>query len=143
MNVIPSLPELGLVAVDPERCGMEGPRMSYMEAGAGDPVLLLHGIGSNCTGWRYVLDALRARHRVVAWNAPGYYLSENLRDAAPSNWQYADALAAIMDALGIASAHVVGSSFGSLVGASFASRHSDRARSLVLLGVSRGQKWLA
>jgi len=143
MTGVPSLPELRLVAVDPERCGMEGPRMSCMEAGAGDPVLLLHGIGSNCTGWRYVLDAFRARYRVVAWNAPGYYLSENFRDVAPTNWQYADALAVLMDTLGIASAHVVGSSFGSLVGASFASRHPGRVRSLALLGVSRGQKWLA
>ena len=142
MSAVPSLPELRLVAIDPVRSGMEGTRMSYMEAGAGDPVLLLHGIGSNCTGWRYVLEALRGHHRVVAWNAPGYYLSDNFGDVAPSNWQYADALAALMDALGIASTHVVGSSFGSMVGASFASRHPGRVRSLALLGVSRGQKWL-
>lgn len=142
MSVVPALPELKLVAVDPARSGMEGARLSYMEAGAGDPVFLLHGIGSNCTGWRYVLDALRGEYRVIAWNAPGYYLSDNLRDAAPANWQYADALAALMDALGIAAANVVGSSFGSLVGASFASRHPGRVRSLALLGVSRGQKWL-
>lgn len=118
--------------------------MSYMESGAGnrDAVVLLHGIGSNCTGWRFVLHALGSRYRAVAWNAPGYYLSDFLREAAPTNWQYADALAALMDALEIASAHVVGSSFGSLVGASFAARHPQRVRGLALLGASRGQKWL-
>jgi pimeloyl-ACP methyl ester carboxylesterase len=144
MSAIPALPELKLVAIDGVRCGMEGGRMSYMEAGSGDrdTVLLLHGIGSNCTGWRYVLDGLRARFRAIAWNAPGYYLSDFFRDAAPSNWQYADALAGLMDALGIDSAHIAGSSFGSLVAASFAARHPDRVRRLVLLGASRGQKWL-
>lgn len=144
MSAVPALSELKLVAVDPARSGMEGARMSYMESGAdkNDTVLLLHGIGSNCTGWRYVLDALGTQYRAIAWNAPGYYLTDNFRDPAPGNWQYADALAALMDALAIPSAHVVGSSFGSLVGASFAARHPGRVRSLVLLGVSRGQKWL-
>ena len=47
-----------------------------------------------------------------------------------------------MNGLAITSAHLVGNSFGSLVGASFAARHPGGVRSLVLLGVSRGQKWL-
>ena len=141
---LPALPELRLVPVDASRCGMEGARMSYMESGSAhaEAVVLLHGIGSNCTGWRYVLDALGRRWRTVAWNAPGYYLSDFFRDPAPSNWQYADALAALMDSLGIDSAHVAGSSFGSLVAASFAARHPQRVRRLALLGASRGQKWL-
>ena len=143
MSAPTRLPELRLVAVDPRGAGMEGARMSYMEAGAGpDAVLLLHGIGSNCCGWRYMFEALSDRYRVVAWNAPGYYLSDNLASPAPTNWQYADALAALMDALGIASAHVAGSSFGSMVGASFAVRHPARLGRLALLGASRGQKWL-
>jgi pimeloyl-ACP methyl ester carboxylesterase len=143
MSEIPRLPELRLVAVDPSGCGMEGQRMSFMESGHGDEaVMLLHGIGSNCTGWRYVLNALSDRYRVVAWNAPGYYLSDNFAAEAPTNWQFADALAVLMDVLGIAQAHIVGSSFGSMIGASFAARHPGRTRRLVLLGASRGQKWL-
>ena len=68
MSAVPSLPELKLVAVDPARSGMEGARMSYMESGADkrDTVVLLHGIGSNCTGWRYVLDALGTQYRAIA-----------------------------------------------------------------------------
>jgi pimeloyl-ACP methyl ester carboxylesterase len=137
VNAVPALPQLKLIAV-------AGSRMSYMEAGSGRPdtVLLLHGIGSNCTGWRYVLDGLAPRFRAIAWNAPGYYLSDSLRDEAPSNWQYADALAGLIDALGIESAHIAGSSFGSLVAASFAARYPARVRRLALLGASRGQKWL-
>jgi pimeloyl-ACP methyl ester carboxylesterase len=143
MKALPRLPELRLAAIDPAPAGMEGARMSYMEAGAGEEVvLLLHGIGSNCAGWRYVLDALAPHYRVIAWNAPGYYLTDHLRADAPGHEQYADALAALMDALGIAAAHVAGSSFGSMIAASFAARHPHRVRRLALMGASRGQKWL-
>jgi pimeloyl-ACP methyl ester carboxylesterase len=140
---VPPLPELRLVGVEPGESGMEGSRLSYMEAGGdrNETVVLLHGIGSNSTGWRYVLAALHERYRVVAWNAPGYYLSDNFSREAPTNVQYADALAALLDALQVDSVHVVGSSFGSLVAATFASRFPDRVRRLVLLGTSRGQKW--
>ena len=140
---IPSLPELKLIAVDPSRAGLEGPRMSYMEMGdASDTVVLLHGIGSNSTGWRFVMPALAVDHRVVAWNAPGYYLSDNLAAEAPLHTAYSDALAALLDALEVESVHVVGSSFGSLIAMSFASRFPERVRRLVLLGTTRGQAWL-
>ena len=141
---LPPLPELALVAVDAAKPGLEGRRMSYMESGAGNaqPVVLLHGIGSNCTGWRYVLSELGKRYRAIAWNAPGYYLSDNFATETPSHAQYADALAALLDALGIASTHVVGSSFGSLIAASFATRHPQRVLRLALLGTTRGQAWL-
>jgi pimeloyl-ACP methyl ester carboxylesterase len=143
MSPLPPLPELQLVAVNPQPPGLEGARMSYMEAGRGpEAVMLLHGIGSNCTGWRYMFEALSGRYRVVAWNAPGYYLSDNFSTTDPTNWQYADALAALMDVLGIESAHLAGSSFGSMIAASFAVRHPARVRRLALLGASRGQKWL-
>lgn len=143
MTPIPLLPELQLIAVDVRGPGMEGARMSYMEAGTGaDTVLLLHGIASNSGGWRFILDALASGYRVIAWNAPGYYLTDHLASATPTNWQYADALAALMDALSIESAHAVGSSFGSMVAASFAARNPGRVRRLALLGGSRGQKWL-
>ncbi len=117
-----------------------GRRMSWMEAGAGAPVLLLHGIGANSMGWRFVMPALYAR--VIAWNAPGYLLSDPLADEAPSAETYADAAIGLLDALGIsAPAHVVGSSFGSMLGAAIAARHPARVASLTLLGTSRGQRW--
>lgn len=143
-NNVPPLPELKLIAVDAAAAGLEGRRMSYMEAGAGhrEAVLLLHGIGSNSCGWRYVMPALGDRYRVIAWNAPGYYLSDNFAAETPSHAQYAAALAALLDALGIAATDVVGSSFGSLIAASFASRHPERVKRLVLLGTTRGQAWL-
>jgi pimeloyl-ACP methyl ester carboxylesterase len=144
MNQIPRLPDLKFAAVAPEKCGLEGNRMCFMRAGSGHgpTVLLLHGIGSNSGGWRFVIEALARDYDVIAWNAPGYMLSDNLASPTPTNWQYADAAAALLDALGIQSAFMAGSSFGSMVAASFSARYPKRVRGLALLGCSRGLKSL-
>jgi len=137
---LPALPELRFVAVSADRCGMEGPRMCYLEAGdaAAPPTVLLHGIGSNATGWRLVIEGLKLRSRVIAWNAPGYYLSEGLLADAPRIEQYADALACFLDALQIETAAIAGSSFGGLIGIVFAARHPARVKRLAVFGAARG-----
>ena len=141
---LPPLPDLDFIGVDAAALGLSGPRLSFMQAGPADgpPVLLLHGIAANSTGWRFLLHGLAAAgRRAIAWNAPGYTLSEPFGDAAPTPGAYAAVLAALMDALGVAHADVVGSSFGTLVGMRFAAQHPGRVRRLALLGCSRGQRW--
>jgi len=64
-------------------------------------VLLLHGIGSNVVGWRFLLDDLGADHRIVASDAPGYCLSEGFTADSPHIEDYADAACALLDALGV------------------------------------------
>lgn len=142
MNEYPGLPDLKFAGIDPVQCGLEGRRISYMEAGnaSAPPLLLLHGIGSNSSGWRFILNALASQYRVIAWNAPGYMLSDNFSTEKPNNCQYADAVSAFLDTLGYDSVSIVGSSFGSLVAASFAARYPARVQRLVLSGSSRGQK---
>lgn len=141
-TALPALPDLRFAAVDAAALTLAGPRLSFMEAGQGPVVLCLHGIGANSMGWRYVLAGLAPAARVIAWNAPGYLMSDPFATEAPNPDHYADAAVALLDALGItAPAHVVGSSFGSLVGAALAARHPARVARLVLLGTSRGQRW--
>ncbi|MCS6933376.1 MAG: alpha/beta fold hydrolase [Acetobacteraceae bacterium] len=140
----PPLPDLDVAEVDAAALGLSGPRLSFLAAGPGEgpPVVLLHGIAANATGWRFLLDALAAsRFRAIAWNAPGAMLSDPFRAETPRPEDYADALAPLMDALGIGRADLVGSSFGTLVAMCFAVRHARRVRRLVLLGCSRGQRW--
>jgi pimeloyl-ACP methyl ester carboxylesterase len=98
----------------------------------------MHGIGSNATGWRHVMKGLSGDCRVVAWNAPGYYLSGNLASDSPAAEEYAAVAAALLDALGIAQANVVGSSFGAMLAATFAARHPQRVDRLALLGATSG-----
>ena len=137
---IPPLPDLRFIEATAP--GLDGRRLSYMEAGQGPAVLLLHGIGANSMGWRFILAGLAPDARVIAWNAPGYLMSDPFAADAPRAEDYADAAVALLDALGVAApVRVVGSSFGSLVGAALAARHPGRVARLALLGTSRGQRW--
>ncbi len=141
-SALPPLAEPRFLAVEGAAIGLDGNRLSCFDSGAGEEtVLLLHGIGSNGMGWRFVQAALARRARVVAWNAPGYFLSDFLAAEKPRAADYVAALLALMDRLGIARAHVAGSSFGSMLGILLAARHPDRVARLALLGTSRGQRW--
>jgi len=141
-STAPVLPETRFVELNAATFGLEHGRLSLMEAGEGpETVVLLHGIGSNSMGWRFVLPALARRARVIAWNAPGYWLSADFTAEAPAAADYARVLVALLDGLGVARAHLVGSSFGSLIAMATAAEHPGRVGRLVLLGTSRGQRW--
>jgi pimeloyl-ACP methyl ester carboxylesterase len=112
--------------------------ISYRAAGTGPALVLLHGIGSQSGSWLRQLDALGARFRVLAWDAPGYGESDPLPAAAPSADDYAVSLAAFLDALGVRRAVLVGSSLGALVAGAFAARSPQRADGLVLLNPAGG-----
>ena len=140
---ITGLPDLRFTGLDAARVGLAGPRASFMEAGEAGPVVLcLHGIGASSQGFRSLFAGLGRHARVVAPNAPGYFLSDPFLAEAPRAEDYADAAAAFLDALGILSpVHVVGSSFGAMTGAMLAARHPGPVDRLVLIGASRGQRW--
>ena len=100
----------------------------------GTAVVLLHGLGGNAESWRPQLDALSARHRVLAWEMPGYGRSAPLPEMTFA--AVSDALAALLDAHGLDAAHLVGHSLGAMVAQEFALAHPERVRSLVLLAAS-------
>lgn len=111
--------------------------LAVVEAGQGEVVLLLHGIGSSADGFRAQLEALAPRRRAIAWDAPGYGASED-PDSAPGMDGYADAAAGLLQELQRMPAHVVGSSWGGVVATRLALRHPTLVRSLVLADSTRG-----
>ena len=130
-HVQSSLPTLG-----------DKPVITYRAAGdeRAAAIVLLHGIGSSSAGYRAQLAALSKNHRVIAWDAPGYGQSSPFAISMPAATDYADALMDLMSALGIARATVVGSSWGSVIAATFAARYPSATRALVLSApnVARG-----
>jgi pimeloyl-ACP methyl ester carboxylesterase len=100
------------------------------------PTGALHGIGANSLHWRFQLAGLADRFRLIAWNAPGYLLSDNLRAETPSCREYADALADLLSALGIDGFDVVANSFGARVAQCFAYHRPGRIRRAVFTGTS-------
>lgn len=111
---------------------------SYLEAGSGPALVLLHGIGSAAASFRPQLEMLSAQFRVVAWDAPGYAASTPLAIPHPGAGDYAAALDAWLGALGIDRCHLVGQSLGTLIAARFAADQPGRVLSLTLAGLARG-----
>jgi pimeloyl-ACP methyl ester carboxylesterase len=112
-----------------------------MEAGATEApaLVLLHGIGANSTHWRFQFAGFADRFRVIAWNAPGYMLSDNLVAETPSCRDYADALSDFLDTLGIGRFDLLANSFGTRVAQWFAYCYPGRVRRAVFTGTSISQ----
>lgn len=113
-------------------------QLSWRVAGTGPALVLLHGIGSGAGSWQAQLAALSSRFRVLAWDAPGYGESSPLPMPAPLAADYAEALAASLDALAVDRAIVVGHSLGALVATAFAATRPERIAALVLVSPARG-----
>ena len=118
------------------RIGAFAPRksksVSYREAGAGQALVLLHGIGSSSAGWLNQLETLKG-YRLIAWDAPGYGGSD-----LPDNDDYAGALHGLIERLLIKDVVLVANSLGCLIAGTYAAAHPERVRSMVLLGPAGG-----
>lgn len=114
--------------------------IEYLRQGPGDgpAVVLLHGIGSHAGSFAPAMERLSPEWRVVAWNAPGYGGSAALDDEWPEARDYAVALEALLDRLGLERVVLGCHSLGCLIGAAFAARSSGRVSRLLLASPALG-----
>jgi pimeloyl-ACP methyl ester carboxylesterase len=114
---------------------VEGVRLHIRDTGARDApaLILLHGFGSSLHAWEDWAPRLEADFRTIRLDIPGF----GLTGADPSG-DYTDArslalIAALMDRLGLARAHLLGSSMGGRIAWRFAAEYPDRVAKLVLM----------
>jgi 4,5:9,10-diseco-3-hydroxy-5,9,17-trioxoandrosta-1(10),2-diene-4-oate hydrolase len=122
------LREAGLEA---REAALDGLRIRYVRAGAGAPVVLLHGLASSIYTWKDVLPVLAHTNDVVALDLPGFGGSDQPLplpgEALPR------AAAGLIARLGLERPALVGHSLGGAVSVVLAARLGERASRLVLL----------
>jgi pimeloyl-ACP methyl ester carboxylesterase len=103
-------------------------KLAYDIEGSGPPLVLVHGSWSDRHGWDGVTDGFARDFTVVRYDRRGH--SESERAPGTTRDDVRD-LAALIDALNVAPAHVVGSSFGGIIGFHLAASSPGLLRSLV------------
>lgn len=107
----------------------------YEEAGSGYPLVLIMGLGGDLQAWRFQVDELSKHFRVIAFDNRGAG-----RTSAPDRPYtisgMADDTLALMDALGIAKAHILGYSMGGYIAQEIALTHPARLDRLILLATA-------
>ena len=114
--------------VEPEQITLHGNRVSFLRAGQGPPLLLLHGIAGSCETWAPLVPALSDDFTVIAPDMLGHGSSAKPRGDY-SLGAYAAGARDLLLALGFDSATVVGHSLGGGVAMQFAYQfpmHTDR-----------------
>jgi len=114
---------------------VDGGAVAWREAGDGPVVVFLHGLGGSRTAWDPQLVALADDFRCVAWDLPGYGASPP-PDGPMTFPALADAVASLLDTLGVERAPLVGLSLGGMVALHAALEHPDRVSGLVLCDTS-------
>jgi pimeloyl-ACP methyl ester carboxylesterase len=107
-------------------------------SGAAEPLVLLHGVGSNAKSFGALMTALPPSIGAIAWDAPGYAESAPLAVPGPAPRDYASALVDFLDALSLSRVALVGHSLGALFAASFAAHYPDRVTTLALVSPALG-----
>ena len=112
---------------------VDGINTHYVEAGAGQPLLLIHGLGASVLTWRDNIGPLAESFRVIALDLPGHGNSDkpDIDYAAPTIVRL---IARFVEAIGIEKTAIVGNSVGGALGLMVALAYPDLVSGLVLVG---------
>jgi haloalkane dehalogenase len=123
-----------------------GREMAYVEAGKGDPIVLLHGNPTSSYLWRNVLPHLEPLGRCIAPDLIGMGDSEKLPDSGPASYRFVEHrryLDALLQALGVRERVIfVVHDWGSALGFDWANRHREAVRGIAYMeAIVAPQHW--
>ena len=112
---------------------VDGACIRYVEAGRGEPVLLLHGYPQNHRCWRHQLADLSVTHRVVAPDWFGFGDSERRLDLLPDYDAEVERIGKLAERLDLFPLNLVGHDYGGYLGLGYAVRYHGAVRRLGIL----------
>ncbi len=110
----------------------DGSSVRALEAGHGEPLLLIHGVGLRAEAWEPQVAAFSASHRVVAVDMPGHGGSDPLPPGAGLP-EFVAWAAKVVEALGQGAVNLAGHSMGALIAAGLAVERPDLVKRVALL----------
>jgi pimeloyl-ACP methyl ester carboxylesterase len=117
----------------------DGVKLHYEECGSGVPVVFVHEFAGDIRSWEPQISHFSRRYRCIAYNARGYPPSDVPESFERYSQEHArDDILAVMEALGIQRAFVVGLSMGGFATLHFGIKYSQRALGLVVAGCGYG-----
>jgi proline iminopeptidase len=119
-------------------------RLYYEEAGSGTPILFVHEFAGDHRSWEPQMRYFSRSHRCIAYSQRGYAPSDVPDDPALYSYKhFMRDVVAMLDALSIAKAHIVGLSMGGYTTVQIGINHPDRALSLTPAGAGSGtERWV-
>jgi len=119
----------------------DGVKLYYEETGSGIPIVFVHEFAGDYRAWEPQVRYFSRRYRCITYNARGYPPSDVPKEANRYSQDRArDDIRAVLDALKIDKAHIVGLSMGGFAALHLGLRHPQLVRSLVVAGVGYGAK---
>jgi len=114
--------------------------LAYESSGAGEPLILIHGMGSASTAWKLITPELQKKFQTIAFDLPGHGKSEFDPDLAMDPHSLAQLIVDQMDILEIPKAHISGNSLGGWIALEIAAGFPERVLSVT--GLSPAGLWL-
>ena len=114
------------------RAEVNGIRLYYRMAGAGDPVVLLHGFPETSNAWRKIMPALAEHYTVIAPDLRGFGASDR-PDAGYDKRTVAEDIHQLVHQLGLGPINLVSHDVGMMVGYAYACAYSSEVKRLVLM----------
>lgn len=125
----------------PSFCELDGNKIAYFESGAGEVVLLVHGITTYSFIWKRIAPLLTDRYHVIAVDLLGCGASDKPLDQPYSLKHHARLLRELLGKLGIGKCHFVGHDVGGGIGQIFAVRHPEMLHDLTLVNAVAYDFW--